>query len=135
MIFLLGIYVPYRRFTQGFIFYTVHRLHSREHGVVHIIVSVHTVSADTIKVINTIKVFTHLVEFVVCAKVSGVSLFDPYTNGVLNVGFIDDTDFFELVKSKLSELPVGHIPVFVALVTEVFESHPNGVLRVLDHIG
>lgn len=45
VVFLLGVNIPNSGFIPGTVFYTSYRLHCGKHGMIHIIVAVHSVTS------------------------------------------------------------------------------------------
>ena len=92
MIFFFGVDLPNCGLVCYSVFDAANSLNGREHGVVHIVVFVLTVSTDAPEIAERGKILAYLRELRVNAEISGISLFELDASGVKNIGFIDNSD-------------------------------------------
>ena len=103
--------------------------------MIHIVVLVLTVSAYAPEISEAREVVFDSIEFRIGVKVGGICLLYPDPHRIENIGFVDHADRGELTGGEGYEAVIGHIPVFVALVAEIFKPDPDRVFEILHHVG
>ena len=135
MIFFFRVYAPdicLGAFSRG---NGTDGFYRRHYGVIHIVIAVLTVSAETPEVFYAVQICADLVKLIVCAEICGISLLYLYADAVEHIFFVDNADLCKLIRGEGNKIAVTHIPVFVALVAEIFQTDPYGVFKILHHIG
>ena len=99
--------------------------------MVDVVVTVLTVSADTIEVVDAVEPVDQSIDFLVGIEVSGISFFNRFGMRIKHVILaVDHAHFDDLVHSKVRKLLIGHIPELIAFVAEVFQTDPYGMLEI-----
>ena len=109
------------------------RQHSRKHGVVHVIVTVHAAPADGLKVFKVLKVFFDDIKLLIISPViNGVRLGLAKHKTVLYFSVVDKIQFHQLPGGHLQQVGVGHRPDFISFGTEVFHAYVC-LFRIRNH--
>ena len=85
MIIFFSINQPNIIFNSYIIDYILHRLHSTKHGVIHIIIPMHTVATDEKKVFKYRYVFLNEVKISVCSEICRIGFWNSYNHTVENI--------------------------------------------------
>src|SRR5665213_2153752 len=99
--------------------------HRRQHGVVLVVVLMHTIAADQKQVFEAVRPSPQLVEPVIRAKVGRISLWYSHYVSVENVGRLQYSNLLQLRCRKLLQLFIRHRPQRIGFVAEIFEADPN----------
>ena len=102
--------------------------------MVHIIISMLTVSANAIEVRESIEELYHGIEMLICIKISRICFLDLFSMGIEDFVFGDNSHFNKLSGGELHAVLIGHIPEVVPLGTEILKAYPNCILRLFHHI-
>ena len=103
--------------------------------MVHVVVAVLAVTAHAVQVAEAVEVLDELVHVLIGVEVGGVRLPDALTMGVDDlVRTVDHTHAGELGNRELGDILLAHVPERVALLAEVLETDPHGVVHVLDQV-
>ena len=103
--------------------------------MIQIVVAVLAVSPYTIEVGDLVQIAAQAVDLIVSVEVSGISLFDVLDMGVDRLVLAPDhADLHHLGDSHLREVFIGHGPHLIALVAEILETDPDGVLDIRHHV-
>ena len=103
--------------------------------MVDIVVAVLTVASDAEEVRDGIEVRPEIVHVIIGIKVGGICLLHALDMEVDDVGLtVDQAHLDHFGDTHLAEFFIGHRPHPVALIAEVFKTHPDGVSDLLDHI-
>jgi hypothetical protein len=134
VIVLLGVDLPEISFGLDSGKNVVYGNHGSQHGMVLVVVLVHSISANEEKVFEPVRVSHNLIEAIIGAEVSGVRFWYAEDARVLDVACVQDADFSYLSDGKIGNLRIIHFPKRVGVVAEVFEADPH--LRwIRDEIG
>ena len=128
MVLLVGIYIPYIGLVMNIIYNVIHCLKRRYHGMIHIVISVLSVSANTVQIIKGVQIFNNLIHMGISVKISRISLLNPlpmsvYDNiaygprihGIRNKKMLDeivekalkDAAIFDELKDRLKKSALG----------------------------
>ena len=103
--------------------------------MIHVVVAVLAVTADTVQITEGIKVFHELRHAVVRVEVGRIRLLHALTMGIDHVlRAVDDLHAGELLDGELLRLLLRHVPEGITLLAEVFKADPHGVVNILDQI-
>ena len=86
------------------VFDAVDGFHRGEHGVVHIVIPMLTVSADAEQIFKAAEIILHLVEMLIASEVCGIRLLYADADGIHDIGGVYHPDMLKLVFRKLDEL-------------------------------
>ena len=135
MIFFFRIDVPDVGAVADTVYDVVYDLERGAHRVVDVVVTVLTVSADTVEVVDAVEPVDQSIDFLVGVEVSGISFFNRFGMRIKHVILaVDHAHFDDLVHSKVRKLLIGHIPELIAFVAEVFQTDPYGMLEIDNHV-
>ena len=93
--------------------------------MIHIIISMLTISADAIEVRESIEEFYHCIKVLICIKISRICFLDLFSMGVEDFAFGDNSHFNKLGGCKLYAVLLGHIPEIVPLGAEILKAYPT----------
>src|SRR5665213_1285384 len=102
----------------------VHHRHRRQHGVVLVVVLMHTVAAHQKQVFEAVRPSPQLVETVIGAKVGWVRLRHSHYMSVEHVGRLQYSNLLQLRGRKLLQLFIRHRPQRVGFVAEILQPYP-----------
>ena len=135
VIFFFRIDVPDVGAVADTVYDVVYDLERGAHRMVDVVVTVLTVSADTVEVVDAVEPVDQSIDFLVGVEVSGISFFNRFGMRIKHVILaVDHAHFDDLVHSKVRKLLIGHIPELIAFVTEVFKTDPYGMLEIDNHV-
>lgn len=103
--------------------------HCGKHGVIHIVIAVLSVAPDAVEISDRIEPVPDHSEVFIASEIGGIGFPDLDADGRCDGRCVDDSDFFKFACREVDELPVVHLPEFVSLAAEIFESEPDLVKR------
>ena len=103
--------------------------------MIHVVVTVLTVSADTVEVFKLIQIGNQVINLCIGIEVSRIGFLDLFSVGVLDIRRrADDAHGNKFLDCHVDASLVIHVPEAVALCTEVFQTNPNVVFWVFNHV-
>ena len=133
MIILLRVYFPDIIFSFNIICDIFYSRHCGKHGMILVIITMHTVPADQKQVLKFIGELSDFIKLIITSKISRISFGHPDNNTVQDIFFLNQIDFTELIDRKFRKIFVFHSPQFITFVAEIFQSYPYGIF-ILNHI-
>ena len=103
----------------------------RHHGVIHVIVTVLSVSSDAVKIREHIQIRLDFIKSGIGIKICRISFLDHLFMEIQNHGrIINDSHFYKFGYRKRLPLDITLIPVIIPFVTEVLKTDPDGLFRL-----
>ena len=104
--------------------------------MIHIVVTVLAVPAHAVKILKGVQVSDQIVYLGIGIKVGRVSLFHLFSVGIQHIPLAgDNTHLNQLGDSEFHPFFLAHVPILVAFGTEIFQSNPDGMIRIFYQIG
>src|SRR6267142_4960613 len=91
-----------------------------------IVVSVHSISTDRVKIGESIQIIAQVAKLAVCAKVRRICAGNPHDSAADHIFAVNETDILEFAAGEAQEILILHGPQIVALVAEIFQTQPDG---------
>src|SRR6266404_7095107 len=95
--------------------------------MVLIVVPVHSISTDRVKVGESIQIIAQLAKLAVGAKVRRICAGNPYDSAADHIFAVNETDLLEFAAGEVQKFPILHDPQIIALVAEILQTQPDGI--------
>ena len=104
---------------------------SRHHNVIHIVITMLSVSSDAVKVRIIVEICTDLVKSCICIKICGIGFLHHLLMEIQNLRrIVDDSHLNEFRNGQCLPLDIALIPVIISFVAEILKTDPYGFIRI-----
>ena len=103
--------------------------------MVDVVISVLSVTTYTVKIVDALQVFHQLIHLVICIEVSGIRLLHLFHMGIqYHIRAVNEAQIHHFLYTECGELLFRHIPELVTFIDEIFQTDPDCILQIFDHV-